>query len=260
MIWAFIRLHTEEWREWKSCGLAFEASVTSLLVPSTQETSLSARWGPGDLIFPRPFSEGILRMPRHGWCPPAEKYGICQRRSRPASTPRPPESGLPPLNRLHRRPVLRLTSPPGCQATGALGTEGKHYHLRGVSGIDPGGAQLLPPPGCGRGEGEQDLEPGSPVIIGFKLFRQTPEGHHSAPHPSGPRSCRQEAFRAEMSVNKENKSRASICGSKKMFPQFKTSPAWENKVKWRFNCLIWKLRLFYSHKNVLDLKKKNYHC
>ena len=113
----------------------------------------------------------------------------------------------------------------------ALGTEGKCCRLRGVSGIDPGGAQLLPPPGCGpsgRRTGPQTQVPGYHLGLNYSDRHLQGTTH---PHPIQSAWCRQEAFRAEMSVNKENKSQAPIHGSK-MFPQFKASPAWGNKVKW----------------------------
>lgn len=197
--------------------LRLQSPPLSLYHPHKRQASRPGG-GRADLIFPRPFSEGILRMPRHGWCPPAEKCRLSEKETT-KPTPALWESGLPPQRQASQATKFSgWRSPQGCQSHRAMGTEGKHYHLRGVSGIDPRGAQLLPPPECGpsgRRKGPRTRVPG--YHLGLNYSDRHPQGT-TQPHPIWSMWCRQEAFRAEMSVNKENKSRASIRGSKKDVP------------------------------------------
>ena len=225
------------------CLWGLQSPPLSLSHPHKRQASQPGG-GWADLIFPRPLSGGTLTMPWPKQVSTSEEVSSIRKGNNKIS---PRESGLPPQRQASQAAKLPgLRSPQRSQRHVALGTEGKCYCLSGISGIVHGGAQRPPPPGCG--------PPGrrtGPRTPSYHVGLKHSDGHlqgTTQPQPTRSTWCRQEVFRAETSVNKENNSRAQT----KMFPQFKTSPPWGNKVKWGLIVSFKKLRLFYSHKNVLD--------
>lgn len=151
--------------------------------------------GWADLIFPRPLSGGTLTMPWPKLVSTSEEVSSIRKGNNNKISPR--ESGLPPQRQASRATKFSgLRSPQRSQSHEALGTEGKCCCLRGISGIDPGGAQLSPPPGCGppgRRTGSRTQVPSYHVGLNYS------DGHlqgTTQPHPIRSTWCRQEAFRA----------------------------------------------------------------
>lgn len=142
--------------------LRLQSPPLSLYHPHKRQASRPGG-GRADLIFPRPFSEGILRMPRHGWCPPAEK---CHLSEKETTKPTPGSQGSPRRDRLHRRPSSQAGSPPrDARATGPWAQKGNTITCMEFQELTLEGLSCCPHQDVGLREGEQDLEPGSPVII-----------------------------------------------------------------------------------------------